>query len=203
MDELPAVRPASAVWDGSDPTRVGGGADAVRAAAGLGDASVVAAPPPSREVLGDGLSGCHRCTAAHGRWRVESGQCAVSDGVIAMYGESREREGVSRLSGLYSLADCNTTCTRMHCAHPHRALPRTRACKTKVSGEAPSPRSRRLPRDSPEPARPSRFVPDFDVSGKTAEPKMAFNFAHLLSRRLARLRRLWARAPVVWGGRPG
>ena len=27
----------------------------------------------------------------------------------------------------------------------------------------------------------SRFVPDFDVSGKTAEPKMAFNFAHLLS----------------------
>ena len=51
MDELPAVRPASAVWDGSErtwaraPTRVGGGADAVRAAAGLGDASVVAAPP--------------------------------------------------------------------------------------------------------------------------------------------------------------
>ena len=29
--------------------------------------------------------------------------------------------------------------------------------------------------------RLSRFVPDFDVSGKTAEPKMAFNFAHLLS----------------------
>ena len=25
------------------------------------------------------------------------------------------------------------------------------------------------------------IVPDFDVSGKTAEPKMAFNFAHLLS----------------------
>ena len=45
-------------------------------------------------------------------------------------------------------------------------------------------------------ARKSRFVPDFDVSGKTAEPKMAFNFAHLLSaacggapRRLGRLRR--------------
>ena len=44
--------------------------------------------------------------------------------------------------------------------------------------------------------RLSRFVPDFDVSGKTAEPKMAFNFAHLLSaacggapRRLGRLRR--------------
>ena len=42
----------------------------------------------------------------------------------------------------------------------------------------------------------ARFVPDFDVSGKTAEPKMAFNFAHLLSaacggapRRLGRLRR--------------
>ena len=29
--------------------------------------------------------------------------------------------------------------------------------------------------------RLSRFVPDFNVSGKTAEPKMAFNFAHLLS----------------------
>ena len=28
--------------------------------------------------------------------------------------------------------------------------------------------------------RLSRFVPDFNVSGKTAEPKMAFNFAHLL-----------------------
>ena len=48
--------------------------------------------------------------------------------------------------------------------------------------------------------RLSRFVPDFDVSGKTAEPKMAFNFAHLLSsacggapRRLGRLRRPWAR----------
>ena len=45
-------------------------------------------------------------------------------------------------------------------------------------------------------SRKSRFVPDFDVSGKTAEPKMAFNFAHLLSaacggapRRLGRLRR--------------
>ena len=45
-------------------------------------------------------------------------------------------------------------------------------------------------------ARKSRFVPDFDVSGKTAEPKTAFNFAHLLSaacggapRRLGRLRR--------------
>ena len=44
--------------------------------------------------------------------------------------------------------------------------------------------------------RLSRFVPDFNVSGKTAEPKMAFNFAHLLSaacggapRRLGRLRR--------------
>ena len=44
--------------------------------------------------------------------------------------------------------------------------------------------------------RLSRFVPDFDVSGKTAEPKMAFNFAHLLSaacggapRRSGRLRR--------------
>ena len=43
--------------------------------------------------------------------------------------------------------------------------------------------------------RLSRFVPDFNVSGKTAEPKMAFNFAHLLSaayggapRRLGRLR---------------
>ena len=42
----------------------------------------------------------------------------------------------------------------------------------------------------------ARFVPDCDVSGKTAEPKMAFNFAHLLSaacggapRRLGRLRR--------------
>ena len=29
--------------------------------------------------------------------------------------------------------------------------------------------------------RLSRFVPDFNVSGKTAEPKMAFNFAPLLS----------------------
>ena len=44
--------------------------------------------------------------------------------------------------------------------------------------------------------RLSRFVPDFNVSGKTAEPKMAFNFAHLLSaacggapRRLGRLGR--------------
>ena len=54
----------------------------------------------------------------------------------------------------------------------------------------------------------SRFVPDFDVSGKTAEPKMAFNFAHLLSaacggapRRLGRLRRPWARcARLFWGG---
>ena len=27
----------------------------------------------------------------------------------------------------------------------------------------------------------SRLVPDFDISGKTAESKMAFNFAHLLS----------------------
>ena len=43
--------------------------------------------------------------------------------------------------------------------------------------------------------RLSRFVPDFNVSGKTAEPKMAFNFAPLLSaacggapRRLGRLR---------------
>ena len=49
--------------------------------------------------------------------------------------------------------------------------------------------------------RLSRFVPDFDVSGKTAEPKMAFNFAHLLSaacggapHRLRRLRRPWWRA---------
>ena len=49
--------------------------------------------------------------------------------------------------------------------------------------------------------RLSRFVPDFDVSGKTAEPKMAFNFAHLLSaacggapHRLRRLRRPWRRA---------
>ena len=56
--------------------------------------------------------------------------------------------------------------------------------------------------------RLSRFVPDFDVSGKTAEPKMAFNFAHLLSaacggapRRLGRLRRPWARcARLFWGG---
>ena len=47
--------------------------------------------------------------------------------------------------------------------------------------------------------RLSRFVPDFNVSGKTAEPKMAFNFAHLLSaacggapRRLGRL--LWGEA---------
>jgi len=47
-----------------------------------------------------------------------------------------------------------------------------------------------------------------DVSGKTAEPKMAFNFAHLLSaacggapRRLERLRRPWARcARLFWGG---
>ena len=54
----------------------------------------------------------------------------------------------------------------------------------------------------------ARFVPDFDVSGKTAEPKMAFNFAHLLSaacggapRRLGRLRRPWARcARLFWGG---
>ena len=53
-------------------------------------------------------------------------------------------------------------------------------------------------------------IPDFDVSysGKTAEPKMAFNFAHLLSatcggapRRLGRLRRPWARcARLFWGG---
>ena len=49
--------------------------------------------------------------------------------------------------------------------------------------------------------RLSRFVPDFNVSGKTAEPKMAFNFAHLLSaacggapHRLRRLRRPWWRA---------
>ena len=49
--------------------------------------------------------------------------------------------------------------------------------------------------------RLSRFVPDFNVSGKTAEPKMAFNFAHLLSaacggapHRLRRLRRPWRRA---------
>ena len=56
--------------------------------------------------------------------------------------------------------------------------------------------------------RLSRFVPDFNVSGKTAEPKMAFNFAHLLSaacggapRRLGRLRRPWARcARLFWGG---
>ena len=56
--------------------------------------------------------------------------------------------------------------------------------------------------------RLSRFVPDFDVSGKTAQPKMAFNFAHLLSaacggapRRLGRLRRPWARcARLFWGG---
>jgi len=54
--------------------------------------------------------------------------------------------------------------------------------------------------------RLSRFVPDFDVSGKTAEPKMAFNFAHLLSaacggapRRLGGLRRPWARcARLFW-----
>ena len=54
----------------------------------------------------------------------------------------------------------------------------------------------------------SRFVSDFNVSGKIAEPKMAFNFAHLLSaacggapRRLGRLRRLWARcAHLFWGG---
>jgi len=47
-----------------------------------------------------------------------------------------------------------------------------------------------------------------DVSGKTAEPQMAFNFAHLLSaacggapRRLGRLRRPWARcARLFWGG---
>ena len=51
--------------------------------------------------------------------------------------------------------------------------------------------------------RLSRFVPDFNVSGKTAEPKMAFNFAHLLSaacggapRRLGRLRR----PPGRWQG---
>ena len=55
--------------------------------------------------------------------------------------------------------------------------------------------------------RLSRFVPDFDVSGKTAEPKMAFNFAHLLSaacggapRRLGRLRRppagRWQQCPT-------
>ena len=50
-------------------------------------------------------------------------------------------------------------------------------------------------------SRLSRFVPDFNVSGKTAEPKMAFNFAHLLSaacggapHRLRRLRRPWRRA---------
>ena len=56
--------------------------------------------------------------------------------------------------------------------------------------------------------RLSRFVPDFDVSGKTAEPKMAFNFAHLLSaacggapRRLGRLRRPWARCARLWFGR--
>ena len=61
--------------------------------------------------------------------------------------------------------------------------------------------------------RLSRFVPDFDVSGKTAEPKMAFNFAHLLSaacggapHRLRRLRRPWARCPRAplwfsWGAR--
>ena len=48
------------------------------------------------------------------------------------------------------------------------------------------------------------------VKWQTAEPKMAFNFAHLLSaacggapHRLRRLRRPWARcprAPLFWGG---
>ena len=38
--------------------------------------------------------------------------------------------------------------------------------------------------------RLSRFVPDFDVSGKTAEPKMAFNFAHCPSPAAA-LRAAW------------
>ena len=56
----------------------------------------------------------------------------------------------------------------------------------------------------------SRFVPKLVDSAKTAEPKMAFNFAHLLSaacggapHRLRRLRRPWARcprAPLFWGG---
>ena len=106
------------------PTRVGG-ADAVRAAAGLGDASVVAAPPPSREVLGGGLSGCHCCTAAHGRWRVESRQCAESDGVIAMYGERAQRERVC----VFVSAQRIVTFLYLHAlyAHPNRALPRTRA----------------------------------------------------------------------------
>ena len=52
----------------------------------------------------------------------------------------------------------------------------------------------------------ARFVPDFDVSGKTAEPKMAFNFAHLLSaacggapRRLGRLRRPPGSGSSVYG----
>ena len=47
----------------------------------------------------------------------------------------------------------------------------------------------------------SRFVPKLVDSAKTAEPKMAFNFAHLLSaacggapHRLRRLRRPWRRA---------
>ena len=52
------------------------------------------------------------------------------------------------------------------------------------------------------------IIPTFDVSAKTAEPKMAFNFAHLLSaacggapRRLGRLRRPWARcARLFWEG---
>ena len=64
-------------------------------------------------------------------------------------------------------------------------------------------------------SRKSRFVPDFDVSGKTAEPKMAFNFAHLLSaacggapRRLGRLRRppgRWQQCVREYGaaGAPG
>ena len=49
----------------------------------------------------------------------------------------------------------------------------------------------------------SRFVPKLVDSAKTAEPKMAFNFAHLLSaacggapHRLRRLRRPWRRAVV-------
>ena len=55
--------------------------------------------------------------------------------------------------------------------------------------------------------RLSRFVPDFDVSGKTAEPKMAFDFAPLPStacgsapRRLGCLRRLWARCARLFLG---
>ena len=44
------------------------------------------------------------------------------------------------------------------------------------------------------------IIPTFDVSGKTAEPKMAFNFAHLLSAayaRCARIFSLFSSSPVA------